>query len=199
MFGDPPAETPPAETPATESSLDDLFGQSPTEVEKNDLFGETDVEVESPVESAIEAEVTPAAETVSETSLDDLFGAIEALAPTTPTYEAELPAPVVAEPADAEPVVAEAETGGNTVISTTSHSPADPFADTQVRTWTDNTGTFTVEGRLFQINEANVRLLKTNGRTCTVPNGRLSDADAAYVDALKSEIESARITMLTSR
>lgn len=63
---------------------------------------------------------------------------------------------------------------------------ADPFkisAEGQlpVRHWSDNTGTFRVEGRLIAILDGQVRLLKTTGRTTTVPMRRLSDADQKYV------------------
>ncbi|QDU25241.1 hypothetical protein ETAA8_03040 [Anatilimnocola aggregata] len=51
-----------------------------------------------------------------------------------------------------------------------------------MRSWTDNTGTFEVRGRLIAILDGHVRLLKDNGRTTTVPNRRLSTTDKKYVD-----------------
>ena len=51
-----------------------------------------------------------------------------------------------------------------------------------VRMWNDNTGTFQVEGRLIAILPDHVRLLKSNGRTTTVPLRRLSESDAKYVE-----------------
>ena len=42
------------------------------------------------------------------------------------------------------------------------------FEATQSRTWVDNTGQFSTTGRLIEIQSNAVRLLKDNGRTCTV-------------------------------
>jgi len=106
--------------------------------------------------------------------VDDLFGA--PAKPAAPAAPAE-PAPAApAAPAPAAPAKPAVE---------------DPFADPfkisaegqlPVRTWNDNTGTFQVEGRLIAILPDHVRLLKTNGRTTTVPMRRLSEADATYVE-----------------
>ena len=37
------------------------------------------------------------------------------------------------------------------------------------------------EGRLVQIGDSTIRILKVNGRHCTVPFDRLSQRDLAYV------------------
>jgi hypothetical protein len=50
------------------------------------------------------------------------------------------------------------------------------------RLWTDNSGQFRVTGRLILILDGKVRLLKTTGRTTTVPLDRLSTADREYVE-----------------
>jgi len=50
-----------------------------------------------------------------------------------------------------------------------------------LRTWVDDTGQFRVQARLIQVLDGRVRLLKTTGRTTTVPLSRLSTADRAYV------------------
>ncbi len=42
---------------------------------------------------------------------------------------------------------------------------------------------------MIEINSDNVRLLKDNGRTCTVPNGRLCPADESYVDSIREQVE----------
>jgi hypothetical protein len=52
------------------------------------------------------------------------------------------------------------------------------------RKWVDDTGNYTVFGRLVVIGDDHVRLLKKNGRYCTVPMGRLSQADREYVQTL---------------
>ena len=56
-------------------------------------------------------------------------------------------------------------------------------------------------GDLFVVlgHDDNVRLLKANGRTCTVPNSRLCEADAAYVDSIRSQLDEARIALLSSK
>lgn len=51
-----------------------------------------------------------------------------------------------------------------------------------LRTWVDDTGHFRVQARLIQVLDGRVRLLKTTGRTTTVPLTRLSAADRTYVD-----------------
>jgi hypothetical protein len=119
-------------------------------------------------------------------SIDDLFSAAPAV-PATVVNESfqELPAPIV-EPSQSVHVIS------SEVLQVTS------LADTKVRTWIDNSGQFHTDGRLIEINEDNVRLFKENGRTCTVPNDRLCEADAAYVDSIRQQIETARIAMLTS-
>jgi hypothetical protein len=103
--------------------------------------------------------------------VDDLFGA-----PAKPATPAPAAPEAPAAPAPAAPAKPAAD------------DPfADPFkisADGQlpVRMWSDNTGTFQVEGRLIAILPDHVRLLKSNGRTTTVPKRRLSDADSTYVE-----------------
>ena len=56
------------------------------------------------------------------------------------------------------------------------------LASDEMRTWTDNTGTFSCRGRLVRFQEGNVRLLKDNGRTTTVPLARLSTGDLEFVN-----------------
>ena len=51
-----------------------------------------------------------------------------------------------------------------------------------VRTWMDNTGTFSAVGRLVRVLGGKVRLLKENGRTTTVPVRRLSEEDLKYIE-----------------
>ncbi|RMF44294.1 MAG: hypothetical protein D6753_02945, partial [Planctomycetota bacterium] len=54
----------------------------------------------------------------------------------------------------------------------------------QLRTWHDNTGLFQVDARLVEVYPDKVRLLKANGRTCTVPLRRLSPADLGVVQQI---------------
>lgn len=50
-----------------------------------------------------------------------------------------------------------------------------------VRLWTDNTGKYQVRARLVAVTATHVRLLKENGKFTTVPYGRLSQSDLAFV------------------
>ncbi len=117
-------------------------------------------------------------------SIDDLFGSLPA--PVIEETVAELPAPIEA-----------VEPTGIQVVATTTETSS--LADTRVRTWIDNTGHYHVEGRLIEINSDNVRLLKSNGRTCTVAFERLSEADAAYVKSIRAKLLAANFAMLTGK
>jgi hypothetical protein len=55
------------------------------------------------------------------------------------------------------------------------------LASDEFRTWTDNTGNFSCQGRLIQFLDGKVRLAKDNGRTTTVPLSRLSAQDLEFV------------------
>jgi hypothetical protein len=59
--------------------------------------------------------------------------------------------------------------------------------ETPMRKWVDNTGGFTVVGRLIVIGDGHVQLLKENGRTTTVPVRRLSLADRDYVQTMMAK------------
>jgi hypothetical protein len=52
----------------------------------------------------------------------------------------------------------------------------------EMRLWNDNTGNFSCRGRLVRFHEGQVRLLKENGRTTTVPLARLSTGDLEFVN-----------------
>ena len=56
------------------------------------------------------------------------------------------------------------------------------LASDEMRQWTDNTGNFSCRGRLVRFYEGQVRLLKDNGRTTTVPLARLSTGDLEFVN-----------------
>jgi hypothetical protein len=56
------------------------------------------------------------------------------------------------------------------------------LASNEMRQWTDNTGSFSCRGRLVRFYEGQVRLLKENGRTTTVPLARLSTGDLEFVN-----------------
>uniref|UniRef100_UPI0035654B2E SHD1 domain-containing protein n=1 Tax=Stieleria sp. TaxID=2795976 RepID=UPI0035654B2E len=154
----------------------------------DDLFGDT------PEPAADASDASSATE-----SLDDLFGDPDA-AEDAPASEAK-PADDAADNLDdlfGKTPAAE----GSLSVQVVSVAPAvaiNPLDETHVRTWIDNTGKYQVEGRLIEINTDNVRLLKSNGRTCTVPAGRLCPADESYVDSIRDEIKQSRLPLLSSK
>jgi len=66
------------------------------------------------------------------------------------------------------------------------------LASEEMRQWTDNTGNFSCHGRLIRFVDGQVRLLKDNGHTTTVPAARLSVTDLRFVNrqasAQRSEV-----------
>jgi hypothetical protein len=56
------------------------------------------------------------------------------------------------------------------------------LASDEMRLWTDNSGNFSCRGRLVRFYDGQVRLLKENGRTATVPLARLSTGDLEFVN-----------------
>ena len=69
-----------------------------------------------------------------------------------------------------------------------SFTPPPQFQGAEYKTWVDNTGTYTVSGRLSMIYSDKVKILKENGKTTTVPLNRLSDRDFAYVQWVASSL-----------
>jgi hypothetical protein len=59
-----------------------------------------------------------------------------------------------------------------------------------LRTWVDNTGTYSTRARLVEIGRTYIKLLKDNGRPSTVPMSRLSNEDFAYVHAIAKRLGS---------
>jgi len=193
---DPVMPETPAETPA-DDGFGDLFGgeaeapaDMPAEQPADDGFGDLfGGEAEAPAEEAMPqkggldglfddaapAEDAPAdggglddlfgdppAEDTSESAIDDLFSqGKQKLADSEVTQ-------VVTEKKVAKSV--------------------DVLDSTKTRTWIDNTGNWGTDGRLVEVRENEIQILKTNGRTCTVPMERLSDADRAYVDSIRAQV-----------
>jgi hypothetical protein len=56
------------------------------------------------------------------------------------------------------------------------------------RSWTDDTGWYQTRGQLVSISDSGIRILKDNGRHCTVPFDRLSSADVSYVVQLARRV-----------
>ena len=181
LFGEPVEEAMEKAAPASEeaaSTLDDLFGAT---------------ETIEPIEESmpVVTEPAPVKEEPAKLSIEDLFGT-NVTEPVEVGSVEELPAPIEVAPA------VEVKSGLQ-VVSIMPERSIDPLADTHVRTWIDNTGKHSTVGRLIEINPENIRLMKSNGRTCTVPLSRMCPADSAYVDSIRKEVASARIALLSSK
>ena len=57
-------------------------------------------------------------------------------------------------------------------------------AKAEKRTWTDNSGKFSITGELMDVKDGMVMLRKAGGKTVAVPLTRLSDADRRYLQSL---------------
>ena len=60
-------------------------------------------------------------------------------------------------------------------------------ARAQQRTWTDDTGKFSVEAEFVETKQDSVVLKKSSGSVITVPVARLSETDRRYLQALAEE------------
>ncbi|MCH7727444.1 MAG: hypothetical protein IH991_13320 [Planctomycetes bacterium] len=68
-----------------------------------------------------------------------------------------------------------------------------------MRRWTDDTGQFSAQGRLIVILDGAVRLVKENGRFCTVPLHRLSGDDRLYVEQMTATYGKGTIGKIAAR
>ncbi|MCA9202279.1 MAG: hypothetical protein KDA59_04515, partial [Planctomycetales bacterium] len=135
-------------------------------------------------------------------NVDDLFGA-----PADNAEPAPAPAPAAGESIDdlfgAPPAADEAPAAEEPAPAENTQPAADPFADPfsslEMRRWKDNTGEFEVNGKLVVLAADYVRLLKDNGRHCTVPMNRLSQVDREYVEAFAAKNGLDRVEHLASR
>lgn len=184
LFGDEALETDAADDglfgePAAPMEDDDLFGDpadepggEPAAEKDGDLFGmpTEDEPIETPAADADDMFGEPELDSVEK----DLFG----------TPESEDAGGLFGDPAEevpAEEVPAEEEEddlfGGFGMIL---QEPGG-IDSGEMRTWVDNTGSFSCQGRIAQVMDGQVQLLKKNGRTSTVPFYRLSRTDLEFV------------------
>lgn len=63
---------------------------------------------------------------------------------------------------------------------------ASPSPGPALKTWTDDSGTFTVQAKYAGIDGENVRLVRENGKEIKVPLARLAKADQQYVEKILS-------------
>lgn len=197
LFG--PTSTEPAETPPPAESAE------PTE-STDDLFGPTSDSEAAPAEGAATPPATEPSTSESSTSepaADDLFGepadagstegtATPAEGEATPAEDTstpaesgteETPSETPAEEAAPAEGAAPAEESSDDIFGPSSAVLREPggLASEETRLWVDNTGRFSCRGRLVRFLDGQVRLLKDNGRTTTVPLYRLSTNDLAFV------------------
>jgi hypothetical protein len=166
----------------------------------NDLFGAAPAAPATPAEGEAAAEA-PAAEAPAADPLGDLFGTPAATEQPAAPAEPAAPAPAEAAPAAETPAAAPAASdnelndlfGAPATSAKVDQESVEKIAESSssvtpellpMRTWTDNTGNFSVVGRLIEIKADGVRLAKENGRTCSVPMRRLSQVDADYVQQI---------------
>ena len=63
---------------------------------------------------------------------------------------------------------------------------ASPSTDPALRTWTDDSGSFTIQAKYAGIDGENVRLVREDGKEIKVPLARLGKADQQYVEKILS-------------
>lgn len=74
-----------------------------------------------------------------------------------------------------------------------------PISRVTLRTWTDNSGLYSVDARLKNITADSVVLEKENGKTCTVSFERLSVTDLEYVQRLASHFGVAPLNLVAAK
>jgi hypothetical protein len=150
---EPAAVEPPPMPPAkADAPMDDLFGPA------------------QPAEPATPAEEPATPPATAPATTDDLFGP----APEKPAAPAEEPAEKSEEK--------DAKSDDIFGVSPSVLREAGGLASNEMRQWLDNTGNFSCQGRLISLIDGQVRLMKENGRTTTVPLARLSANDLRFVE-----------------
>jgi len=175
-----PAETPPQATtpPAVPAP------QTPPVEEPANLFPtETPAET-PPAEAAPPTQpATPPAETpATPPAEDDLFGGAStdaAPAATEPAPTAPPATTPTTPPAEGEKAANEDDLFGS---AREILRESGGLESSEMRTWVDNTGKYSVNARLVRFLDGHVRLMKDTGRTTTVPMSRLSERDLEFVN-----------------
>jgi hypothetical protein len=192
LFNDKPADAPKAD--ASTNDPFDLFNDKPAAPAESgtDIFGTDAPADDQPADDAGDtpAESDPFDDLLNPTSnrqeeeekkpssiFDELFGAANQIS--------DLYAQA------AQDVVANSADQALTAV-------ADPAPAIALRTWIDNSGTFSTEGKLILVTDQFVRLLKPNGRTCTVPLDRLSPSDADYVSRVADTLDNHEVKLITT-
>lgn len=164
-FDEPPAAdappSPPADAPADDMPEEPSRQSKPSE-DVEDLFKDTDAKAADPTEPAKE----PAGKA---DDVDDLFKETNNSSATATPLAAKATIDAALD-RELQDLFVEPE------VKVTAVEHANPM-----RLWTDNTGKYKVMGRLVEVRETSVRILKDNGRYTTVPFERLSRDDLAFV------------------
>ncbi len=188
LFGTPPAEPMPA-APAGDDPFgapalpanDNLFGEPPAAAPADNLF-DTPATDAAPSNDNLFGEPEPASP-APPSNVDDLFGTPASLEPSEPGAD------VIGQPTSVEatgndlndlfgtPAIPEQE---QPAVSSEPAPEVDFFKST--RTWHDNTGLFQIDAKLVAIFSDSVRLIKENGKFCTLPVRRLSEDDKRFVE-----------------
>jgi hypothetical protein len=163
--------TPPADAPADDKSLDDIFKDSTSTNPPSGEETRVTTQADEAIEEASEPVEPPAAEEPSEDlidssegddELDNLFKDNSSVRPS-PTQTQTLSSVHGDSSNDSAPAASERK-------------------ELPLREWIDNTGTYSTVGRLVQVTETHVRLLKLNGRFTTVAKFRLCVNDLRYAE-----------------
>ena len=181
-----------AEEQIAEEPAEEPIAESDTPTDLSDLFGD-------PEEPAEEAAEEPADDAADE-DLDDLFGA------KRPSEDAKVadgaqPVKLSVESAEppADPSDAVAERSVDLEVQTNLAADELPAIELPMRKWVDNTGVYATRGRLVEIQDESIRLLKDNGRHSTVLLNRLSRDDREYVNQVIQQQNRGDIGRLAAR
>lgn len=184
-----PEEAPAAPQPPARPAPAPKAPAQPAPAE-DDLFGDpAPAKKPAAADEEIPAPAKPAA---PKADGDDLFNNVFSEPPAKPVSQPieDMPAPVKKPEPKPEPKPADDN---------------DPFADNislpvpSMREWIDDTGSYRIRARLVQVLDGKVKLLKSNGKTTTVPFSRLSDTDLRYVEQIQTHVQTGRPTPLAAR
>jgi hypothetical protein len=178
----PAAAMPTDPAPAPKSDVEDLFSEPATTTPMPETKPAEPAEVEDLFKDPAPAPATPPADKPAE--VDDLFKDLDDTKDGNKAAASDAPAEVPAQPENKELEDLFSDPQPAPMSAVEKPAPAQVTEGTpasDMRTWTDNTGNFQIRGRLVVVGKTHVRILKETGKFTTVPFGRLSQADLAFV------------------
>lgn len=204
----PAAQTEETPTPPTENAenAEELFGTPAAEPSgAEDLFGPSAPAPEKPAEAMEEKPAQPAAQPAAQPpaeqpaapaesgGFDSLFGTPAETPSAQPAAPVEETKP--ADQAQPEEEKKEGESSFEDLFGQADKilQETGGLASAGMRRWRDNTGEYTCQGRLIDVRDGQIRLMKDNGRTSTVPFERLSKADMNFVQRQASAQQTASV------